>query len=109
MSQQVWDTIWGEFGKNYANDKEQYEANEAKINGYKAGYGSVAIFEDLDTLQASIDKMPMFEQAFRTWSDNATGMLQWVAVRIEHLGQTESQCCRYVIWTALEADGLGAK
>ena len=76
MLQQVWDTIWGEFSKNFANDKSQYDANEAKFNGYKAGYGSIAVFENQATLQASIDKMPMYEQAFRTWSDNATGMLQ---------------------------------
>jgi len=76
---------------NFKDDEEQYKTNKGKIDSYKAGYGSVAFFEDRAALKEWQDKMPMFAEAFQTWSGNSTGMLQ------------------YIVWTALTAEGFGAK
>lgn len=90
QSVKVWDTVAEHYLPTVA-DKATQEVQRGKIEGYKSGYGSVAIFEDQQTLKDWTSKMPFLGQAFATWSENSTGMLQ------------------YLVWTALEAEGLGAR
>jgi uncharacterized protein len=71
--------------------EEQIAVHKPKIAGYKAGYGSVAFFEDQASIQAFCDNMPAFTEAFKTWSETSSGMHQ------------------FAVWTALEAEGFGAK
>ncbi|PWN88269.1 Nitroreductase [Acaromyces ingoldii] len=55
-------------------------------------YGSVVFLENREDIEAQYVQSPDFKEskAFDVWSENATGMLQ------------------FAVWTALEAEGLGA-
>ncbi|KAK4688015.1 uncharacterized protein P7C73_g2090, partial [Tremellales sp. Uapishka_1] len=79
------------FFKTLGGDEKQIGFYDSKITKeYTSGYGTVLFFEDQAALEGWCEKMPHFAGAFRTWADNSNGMLQ------------------YVVWTALEAEGMGA-
>jgi len=69
---------------------EAYKVTEAKLNGFAAGYGTVLFYEDQATVEALQKKFPSYSANFPLWSQQASGMLQ------------------YVIWTAFASEGLGA-
>ncbi|KAI0764386.1 Nitroreductase [Trametes elegans] len=69
---------------------EQFPTTEAKINGFAAGHGTVLFFEDQSAVKDLQTKFPLYQDRFPTWSEHASGILQ------------------YIVWTALEAEGLGA-
>ena len=71
---------------------EQVEIHSKKIDEYASGYGAVFFFEDEKVINEWYERMPPFKssKSFDTWSENATGMLQ------------------FVVWTALEKEGFGA-
>ncbi|EIW54373.1 Nitroreductase [Trametes versicolor FP-101664 SS1] len=70
---------------------DQLPATEGKINGcFAAGHGTVLFFEDQDGVKDLQTRFPLYQDRFPTWSEHASGILQ------------------YIIWTALEAEGLGA-
>jgi len=61
-----------------------------RIAGWKASYGTVLFLEDQATLDALGDKNAMVKPMLTEWSDHSTGIHQ------------------FIVWTALEAEGLGA-
>lgn len=67
----------------------QYKEIEKKLEGFKAGYGTILFFEDSATVEMTQAKFPQYAQEFITWAAQANGMLQ------------------FAIWTALEDMGLG--
>ena len=69
---------------------ERFPETEKKLNGFKAGYGTVMFFEDMDAVQELIDKFPTYKENFLSWSLQGAGIME------------------YVVWTALEAEGYGA-
>lgn len=69
--------------------EEAFGNTEAKIDSFKAAYGSILYFEDQDVILQLQDKFPTYAQNFPIWSEQHTGMLQ------------------FAIWTALENEGLG--
>ena len=69
---------------------EAFQATENKINGaFKSGYGSVLFFEDSAVIEGLQQSFPTYKDAFPVFSSHSSGMLQ------------------YVVWTALEDEGLG--
>ena len=69
---------------------EAFQATEDKINGaFKSGYGSVLFFEDNAVIEGLQKQFPTYKDAFPVFSSHSSGMLQ------------------YVVWTALEDEGLG--
>lgn len=69
---------------------EAFQATEDKINGaFKSGYGSVLFFEDSAVIEGLQQSFPLYKDAFPVFSSHSSGMLQ------------------YVVWTALEDEGLG--
>lgn len=70
--------------------ENEFPATEERINGFKAGYGTVLFFEDQSIVRGLQEQMPIYADNFPTWSEQGSGMLQ------------------YVVWTALENEGLGA-
>ena len=69
---------------------EAFKATEDKINGaFKSGYGSVLFFEDNAVIEGLQKQFPLYKDAFPVFSSHSSGMLQ------------------YVVWTALEDEGLG--
>ena len=70
---------------------ERFAATEEKINtSFKAGYGTVLYFVDKDAVAELAAKFPRFTEKFTLWSQHSCAMHQ------------------FVIWAALEAEGLGA-
>ena len=69
---------------------ETFAATEAKLQGFKAGYGTVLFFEDQGPVKGMQDKFPLYQDRFPDWSQHSSGILQ------------------IAVWTALELEGLGA-
>lgn len=61
-----------------------------KIEGFKAGYGTVLYFNDDSITKTMQESNPFYADNFPVWSDQANGMLQ------------------FVIWALLESEGFGA-
>lgn len=69
---------------------ERFGETEAKLNSFRAGYGTVLFFEDQDTVKSLQEQFPSYKENFPLWSLQSSGMLQ------------------YIVWTRLEDEGLGA-
>jgi len=67
-----------------------FKATEEKIDSFNAGYGTILFFEDQAVVEGLQQKFATFKDKFPVWSLQSNGMLE------------------YVIWTALESEGLGA-
>lgn len=67
-----------------------FAPTEEKINSFKSGYGTVLFFEDETIIKDLQRQFPLYKDNFPTFSHHSSGMLQ------------------YVVWTGLEAEGLGA-
>lgn len=70
---------------------EKFGATENKINSaFKSGIGTILFFEDQDVIISLQEKFKSYKDNFPTWSEQSSGMLQ------------------YVIWTALAERNVGA-
>jgi len=63
---------------------------EQKLAAFKAAHGTILFFEDQSVIQGLQEKFALFKDNFPIWSDNSTGILQ------------------YVVWTSLATQGIGA-
>ena len=85
----LWDIAKAELKKIVP--PENFQTTEDKINGsFRSGYGSILYFEDTEVIKGLQEKFPPYKDRFPVWSQQSSGMLQ------------------YVIWTTLELDGWGA-
>jgi Predicted oxidoreductase related to nitroreductase len=69
---------------------DNFASTEDKINSFKNGYGTILYFEDMSVVEGLQEQYPLYKDNFPIWSQQASGMHQ------------------FVIWTALEEEGLGA-
>ena len=70
---------------------ERFADTEEKINtSFASGYGTVLFYVDSDAVEALSTRFPRYAERFALWSQHACAMHQ------------------FVIWAALEAEGLGA-
>ncbi len=70
---------------------ERFAATEEKINtSFKAGYGTALFYVDKDAVAELIARFPRYTEKFTLWSQHSCAMHQ------------------FVMWAALEAEGLGA-
>lgn len=69
---------------------ENFGPTEEKMNAFKSGYGSVLFFEDNSVIESLQNKFASYKDNFPIWSQQSSGMLQ------------------FVVWTALELEGFGA-
>lgn len=70
--------------------EENFAATQERIDSFKNGYGTVLYFEDQNIVESLQERFSLYKDNFPIWSQQSSGMLQ------------------YAIWTALEAEGLGA-
>jgi predicted oxidoreductase (fatty acid repression mutant protein) len=68
---------------------ENFSSTEGKINSFKNGYGTILYFEDISVIEGLQKQFVLYKDNFPVWSQQANGMHQ------------------FVIWTALEEEGLG--
>ncbi|KAL8807826.1 MAG: hypothetical protein Q9182_000475 [Xanthomendoza sp. 2 TL-2023] len=83
----MWD-ITVEVYKQQLPEEKFNQANK-RFQGFRAGYGTILFYEDTDTVREFQDKFKTYEDKFPGWSEQTNGMHQ------------------FVVWTALEAEGLG--
>ena len=69
---------------------DAFAKTDEKITSFRAGGGTVLFFEDQNVVKGLQESFPLYKDNFPVWSLHSTGMLQ------------------FVVWTALEAEGLGA-
>ncbi|MEM5608173.1 nitroreductase family protein [Bacillus toyonensis] len=67
-----------------------FSGTQQKMDSFKAGYGTVLFFEDEAIVKSLQEKFVAYAENFPIWSHQASGMHQ------------------LVVWTGLEAEGLGA-
>ncbi len=85
----LWEIVKSELRKILPD--EAYNTSAQKIdNSFKSGYGTVLYLEDMNTVKSLQEQFPLYSDNFPIWSNQSSGMLQ------------------YVVWTALELEGLGA-
>ena len=70
--------------------ERDFTATQQKMDSFKAGYGTVLFFEDEAVVKSLQEQFVTYADNFPIWSNQASGMHQ------------------LVVWTALEAEGLGA-
>jgi predicted oxidoreductase (fatty acid repression mutant protein) len=84
----LWDITKEELRKLVSED--QFVTTEEKMNSFRSGYGTVLFFEDQSVVEALQRDFSTYKEKFPEWSNQASGMLQ------------------FVVWTSLENEGLGA-
>lgn len=78
---QLWDTIYDTFDGKVAREK---------IDGFKAGAGTVLYFINKEKVHALQEQFALYADNFPIWANQANGMLQ------------------FTIWSALRELGIGA-
>ncbi|WP_372442931.1 nitroreductase family protein [Pseudogracilibacillus auburnensis] len=69
---------------------ENFQPTADKMESFRNGYGTILFFEDQSVVKSLQEKFPLYAEKFPEYSLQSSGMLQ------------------YIVWTALEAEGLGA-
>ncbi|KAI0398148.1 Nitroreductase-like protein [Xylariaceae sp. FL0594] len=69
---------------------DSWDATAGRNAGFRAGAGTVLFFVDTAVVADFQQKFALYKDRFPTWAEHSTAMLQ------------------FAVWTALEAEGLGA-
>lgn len=69
--------------------REAFATTSKKIDGFKAAYGTVLFYEDLEMVQKLQDRHPLYKDKFPQWSEQTNAMHQ------------------IILWTALQSEGFG--
>lgn len=67
-----------------------FEGTQKKMDSFKSGYGTVLFLEDESVVKSLQEQFSLYADNFPIWSQQSSGMHQ------------------FVVWTALEIEGLGA-
>lgn len=85
----LWEIVKSEIKKMVP--AEVYEQSAKKVDSsFKSGWGTILFFEDEKNVKKLQEKFPLYSENFPIWSNQSSGMFQ------------------YIVWTALELEGLGA-
>ena len=76
--------------RDIVDNEEQFAATKQKMDGFKAGAGTVMFFEDHSVIRDMQAAAPLYADKFPIWSHQTSAMHQ------------------YVIWTALASINVGA-
>ncbi|MFB9326235.1 nitroreductase family protein [Paenibacillus aurantiacus] len=68
----------------------QFGPTNERMNAFSAGYGTILFFEDQSIVEGMQNQFATYADNFPIWSNQSSAMLQ------------------FIIWTALEQEGLGA-
>ena len=77
---QLWDTVYDVFGGKVSREK---------IDGFRAGAGTVLYFTDESVVKTLQEKFPLYAANFPVWAQQSNGMLQisiWSALRELEIG-----------------------
>lgn len=85
----LWGNIVMETLRKKVNNEEAFKKTEEKINGFKNAYGTILIFEDMDSIRNLQENFPSYRDAFAEWSNHSSGIVTqglWVGLREMGLG-----------------------
>ena len=83
-----WEIVRETLRKRISEDK--FDATSRRIDSFSKAYATILFFEDQSIVETLENDFPRYKENFQGWSLQSSGMLQ------------------YVVWTALESEGLGA-
>lgn len=86
----LWDMISSALESDASASEDQRAATSQRLAAFNAAAGTVMFFEDEETITDLQGRIPKYVDVFPVWAAHSDGMLQ------------------HAIWTALEAEGLGA-
>jgi hypothetical protein len=87
--EKLWDIATAELKKIIP--AESFQDTRNRIDGaFRSGFGTILFFEDMSVVESLQQQFPLYKENFPVWSQQSSGMLQ------------------FVVWTALELKGLGA-
>jgi predicted oxidoreductase (fatty acid repression mutant protein) len=69
---------------------DSFQPTNDKMDSFKNGYGTVLFFDDHSIVEGLQQQFALYKDNFPVWAQQSNGMLQ------------------FVVWTALESEGLGA-
>jgi hypothetical protein len=69
---------------------DQFADTEARLRGFASGYATVLFFEDQEVIESLQRQFPTYADRFPVWANHSSAILQ------------------FIVWTALEQEGLGA-
>jgi predicted oxidoreductase (fatty acid repression mutant protein) len=70
--------------------EDQFASTKQRMDGFRNGYGTILFFEDQHVVSGMQEAYVTYQDRFPVWAQHTNAMHQ------------------FVIWTALEAEGLGA-
>lgn len=85
----LWGNIVMETLRSKVDDDSKFKRTESKINSFKNAYGTVLIFEDMDTIGELQEKFPSYHDTFLEWSDHTSGIVTiglWAGLREMGIG-----------------------
>lgn len=86
--QKFWDIVENKLRE--AVPADGFAKTKEKLDGFRAGLGTILFFEDEAVIRALQQKFSLYKDNFPLWSLQAGGMLQ------------------YIVWTALAEKNIGA-
>lgn len=86
--EKFWQIATKELKKIVPEDK--FAPTQEKMDSFSSGFATILFFEDKNVVKDLQEKFALYAERFPVWSQQSNGMLQ------------------FVVWTALEAEGLGA-
>lgn len=87
--EKLWDIVADSLRK-VVKDDAAFAKTQAKVNGFKAAYGTVLYFTETKTVKTFEENFPLYADNFQDWSEQSQGNAQ------------------YAVWTSLAENGLGA-
>lgn len=85
----VWEIVRENLRK-VVKDDDAFAKTSAKIDSFKAAYGTVLFFTDMNVVHGLEEQFPAYADNFYDWSEQAMGN------------------ANFAVWTALAENGLGA-
>lgn len=68
---------------------DAFEPTLAKLNSFRAGYGTILFFEDTDIVKNLQNQFELYADNFPVWSEQSSGIAQhsvWTALAQENIG-----------------------
>ena len=75
--------------RNEVPDEEAFKATQAKLDSFRAGYGTVLFFEDQDVVRGLQEQFALYAENFPIWSEQSSGissMSVWAAFTDNNIG-----------------------
>ncbi|MEY8442592.1 nitroreductase family protein [Lactobacillaceae bacterium 24-114] len=88
-SDKVWEIVENALRK-IAKDEESFSKTKAKIDSFKAGYGTILYFTDSTIVRQLEENYPTYADNFANWAEQGLGGAQ------------------QAVWTTLAEQGIGA-